>query len=190
MGFPMFPIGPMTGPTEVQLRGLEPPSTSHVRIASFDEGGFRMGGAGANVRYPISSAQASVEKETFGTVNSKADLFNTLRNMKHNNGDQPLSRITLATHGGPGSIQFGDDTIVSAPQLARDLVNQGLLARGGELRFDACEVAGDEAARTELSSAAQDSGVKIIAAESLTVDGLPASWWAFEKGEQNHWLGW
>jgi hypothetical protein len=178
--FPFAPIGPMTGPP---IPTLSPPQTDAVRIASY--GGrtkFALGGLGPEVRYPVERAVAAAQHESFSTVKSPADLFKVLQSMKQANGNHPLSKITLSLHGSPNTLHFADGHAVTASMLGPVLVEMKLLKQGGELNFASCLVAGTPAARSGLRDASAQAGIKIVAADTVAVTGLPTFLWTFDRG--------
>ncbi len=192
-GWPMpLPTGP-TLPADIKFPNLMPSvNPSHVRIASFEPGIVKLeeGGTGADLRYPQAKLEAALHGERFADVKSVAELYSKLEELKRGNGGQPLTRITLDTHGGPGSIYFANGRDEDAVIIVNNLVEKGLLAQGGKIDFIGCLVAGTSTARDYLRLAAMRNGVTIEANETISAPGIPNFQWVFRpNGSQEKFFG-
>jgi hypothetical protein len=114
-----------------------------------------------------------------GDASSYKDFLSHLRAAKQANGGS-LTEVTLLAHGKPGIASFANGESELVEDIAKDLVETGLLKRGGKLILSGCDIAGSKDARDSLYSAAKKYGITIAAQDVSRILNLDAVYhWTF-----------
>jgi Domain of unknown function (DUF4347) len=148
--------------------------TDSVIIASFNPVISRRTRADFFYRHvegPLAEIIANIRVIDSDETRSFPGIINKLIEQKQRNGGQPLSRISIVSHGSEGKLKLGDGSHQTVSQVVQQLMKKGLLQAGGSLVLCGCDIAGSPQAREQLSALAQKHNIRIQASEGETQFG-------------------
>ncbi len=144
--------------------------TDALIVASVDTDlAFRIGGtAGFNYKYitgPLASLVSNTRVVHEPRTRTLDGVLNEVKAQKRLNNGQPLSRITIVSHGVNGVLILGDKLAYRIKDVVQPMMANGLLKPGGRLVFSGCSIASNTEACSELSRLAQQFNIVIQASE-------------------------